>query len=108
VQEADLEHQEERLTVDQEQGLHPSVGGNLSSELGEVRERIAGVRAGHAIAGEQLSWLTMAISNALVDLNVLQIQPIPVQPQLAKGVLTVFGLILERLQEVVPARGADT
>jgi hypothetical protein len=50
------------------------------SELEELRERVAEVRAGRAVEGEQLSWLTMAISDALVDLNVLPIQGIPAQP----------------------------
>jgi hypothetical protein len=50
----------------------------------------------------------MAISDALVDLNVLPIQGIPAQPQSAKGVLTAFGLVLERLRDVVPACDADT
>jgi hypothetical protein len=60
-------------------GLHPSVRRNLSSELGELRERVVGARAGRAVEGEQLSRLTMAISDALVDLNVLLIQGIPAQ-----------------------------
>jgi hypothetical protein len=42
----------------------------------------------------------MAISNTLVDLNVFPISGIPVQPQSAKGVLKVFGLILEQLRKV--------
>jgi hypothetical protein len=66
--------------VDYAQGLHPSVGRNLSLEFGELWERVAGVRAGHAVEGKQLSRLTMAISDALVDLNVLPIQGIPTQP----------------------------
>jgi hypothetical protein len=40
--------------------------------------------------------------------HVLPIQGIPAQPHLAKGVLTVFGLILEKLREVALTRGADT
>jgi hypothetical protein len=38
------------------------------------------VRAGHVVEGEQLSRLTMAIPDALVDLNILPIQGIPAQP----------------------------
>jgi hypothetical protein len=80
VQEADLERREDRLTADQVRGLHPSIGRNLSSELEELWEHVAEVRDGHAVEGKQLSWLTMAISNALVNLNVLPIQGIPTQP----------------------------
>jgi hypothetical protein len=69
---------------------------------------VAEVRASRAIEGKQLSRLTMAISDTLVDLNVLPIQGIPAQPQSAKGIRTAFGLILERLREVAPARSADT
>jgi hypothetical protein len=108
VQEVDLEHQDERLTADQVRGLHPSIRRNLSLKLGELWERVAGVRDDRAVEGEQLSQLTMAISDALVDLNVLPIQGIPVQPQSAKGVLTTFGLVLEQLWEVAPACNADT
>jgi hypothetical protein len=68
------------LITDQAQGFHPSIRRNLLSELEELRERVAEVRAGRAVEGEQLSWLTMAISDALVDLNVLPIQGIPAQP----------------------------
>jgi hypothetical protein len=60
-------------------GLQPSVRRNLSSELGELRERVVGARADRAIEGEQLSRLTMAISDALVNLNMLLIQFIPAQ-----------------------------
>jgi hypothetical protein len=94
--------------MDQVQVLHPSVGRNLLSELGELLERVAGVRNGHAIEGEQQSMLTMAISDALVDLDVFPIEGIPVQPQSANGVLTSFGLVLERLLEVALAHDADT
>jgi hypothetical protein len=83
------------LTADQAQGLHPFIGMNLSSELGELQERVAGVRHSHAVEGEQLSRLTMAIFDALVNLNVLPNQGIPVQPLSTKGVLMAFGLILE-------------
>jgi hypothetical protein len=88
-------------------GLHPSVR-NLSSELGELRERVVGVRASRAVEGEQQSRLTMAIFDTLVDLNVFPIHGIPTQSQSTKGVLTTFGLILERLREVALAHGADT
>jgi hypothetical protein len=57
--------------VDQVRGLHPSVGRTLSSGLGELQEHVAEVRDGLAVEGEQLSQLTMAISDALVNLNVL-------------------------------------
>jgi hypothetical protein len=54
-------------------GLHPSVRRDLLSKLGELRGRVAGARDGRAIEVQQLSRLTMAISDALVDLNVLLI-----------------------------------
>jgi hypothetical protein len=56
------------------------VGKDLLLELEELQERVAGVRAGRAVEGEQLSLLTMAISEALVNLNVLPIQGFPAQP----------------------------
>jgi hypothetical protein len=83
VQEVDLERREERLTADQVWCLHPSVRRNFSLELGELWERVAGVRDGRAVEGEQLSRLTMAVSDALVDLNVLPIQGIPVTPHVS-------------------------
>jgi hypothetical protein len=46
-----------------------------------------------------LSWSSMEISNALIDLGVLPILDIPEQPRLAQDVLTVAGLILEHLWE---------
>jgi hypothetical protein len=94
--------------VDHVWGPHPSIGQNLSSELGELQERGGRVRDSRTIEGEQLSRLTMATSDALVDLNVLPIHGITMQPQSAKGVLTTFGLVLERLREVAPSCNADT
>jgi hypothetical protein len=94
--------------VDHVRGLHPSVERNLLLELREVQERVTGARDGRAFEVEQLSWLAMAISETLVDLNVLPLQGIPMQLQLAKGVLTALGLILERLREVALAHDADT
>jgi hypothetical protein len=61
------------LAADQVRGLHPSVRRDLLSKLGELRGRVAGARDGRAIEVQQLSRLTMAISDALVDLNVLLI-----------------------------------
>jgi hypothetical protein len=43
-------------------------------------ERVAGVEDDHAIEVELLSRLVRGISDALVDLNVLPIQGIPLQP----------------------------
>jgi hypothetical protein len=77
VQEVDHERREERLTVDHVRGLHRSVERNLLLELREVQERVTGARDGRAFEVEQLSWLAMAISETLVDLNVLPIQGIP-------------------------------
>jgi hypothetical protein len=41
----------------------------------------------------------VGISNALVDLGMLPVQDIPQLPKLAREVLIVVGLILERLRE---------
>jgi hypothetical protein len=51
------------------------------------------------VEAEKLSTLVVGISNAPVDLGMLLIRDIPQLPKLVHEVLTVVGLILERLQE---------
>jgi hypothetical protein len=51
----------------------------MPSELGKLREQVVEVEDDRVIDVEQLSHLTMEISNDLVDLNVLPIQGIPSQ-----------------------------
>jgi hypothetical protein len=87
VQEMNVERQEEELADNQARGLYPPDRRNLPSELGSLRERVAEVEVDRAIEVEQLSWLTMEISNALVDLNVLPIQGFPSQPRSVKDVM---------------------
>jgi hypothetical protein len=73
VQEIDLEHREKELANDQAQGMYPPDGRNLSSELGKLHEHVAEVEDDRVIDAKQLSRLTMEISNAFVNLNVLPI-----------------------------------
>jgi hypothetical protein len=60
---------------------------------------VATVESKHTTKAMTLSWSSMEISNALVDLGVLPILDIPEHPLLAQDVLTVARLILERLRE---------
>jgi hypothetical protein len=69
--------------------------------LGKLCKHVAEVEDDHTVEAEQLSRLTMEISNALVDLNVMPIQGIPSQQQSIKDVMAVFGLVLEWLREEV-------
>jgi hypothetical protein len=71
----------------------------MSLELEGLREHVARVEDDHADEGKQLSRSIREIFDALVDLNVLPIQDIPLQPWSAKDVLAAFGLVLERLRE---------
>jgi hypothetical protein len=68
-------------------------------ELEKLHERVAIVKDDRAIEAELLSWSVRGNSDALVDLNVLPIQGIPLQPRSAKDLLATFGLILEWLRE---------
>jgi hypothetical protein len=72
---------------------------NLPVELERLCEHMVGVEDDRAAEAEQLSRPIKDISDALVDLNVLPIHDIPSQPRSTKDVLTVFGLVLERLLE---------
>jgi hypothetical protein len=80
VQEKEIEHQEKGLVDYQARGLYSPDGRDLLSELRKLRERVARVEDNRAAEAEQLSWSTMEISNALVDLNMMPIQGIPSQP----------------------------
>jgi hypothetical protein len=81
--------------------------GDLPSELGKIRECKAEVEDDRAVEAKQLSWSTMEISNALIDLNVLPIQGTPSQPPLVKDVMAAYGLVLEWVCEVLPVREPD-
>jgi hypothetical protein len=70
-----------------------------ATELEKLRERVAIVKDDRAIEAELLSWSVGGNSDALVDLNVLPIQGIPLHPWSAKDPLAMFGLILEWLRE---------
>jgi hypothetical protein len=76
----------------------------LPSELGKLSERVAVVEDDRAAEAEQLSQLTMEISNALVILNVVPIQGIPSQLRLVKDVMVAFTQVLELLREKAPIR----
>jgi hypothetical protein len=72
--------------------------------LGKLSEHVAVVEDDHAAEAEQLSQLTIEISNALVILNVVPIQGIPSQPRLVKDVMVAFTQVLELLHEKAPFR----
>jgi hypothetical protein len=63
VQEINLECQERELVDDLARGLYPPDGKDLPSELGKLCEHMAEVEDDRATEAEQLSWLTMEISN---------------------------------------------
>jgi hypothetical protein len=82
VQEADPGKQEE-LDLEQVQGLYSFDGRDLSMELEELHERVAGVESERATKAVQLSQLVMEISNALANLGVFPIRDIPAHPKSA-------------------------
>jgi hypothetical protein len=65
------------LAEEQAWGLHSFDGRDLSVELEELRERMAGVENECTAEVVQLSRSVMEISDALVDLGVFPIQDIP-------------------------------
>jgi hypothetical protein len=69
---------------------------------------VAEVEDNRAAKAEQMSWSTMKISNALIDLNVMPIQGIPSQPRLVKDVMAAFALVLEWLREKALVHEPDT
>jgi hypothetical protein len=68
-------------------------------ELEKLHAHVDKVEDEHVAEAEKLSTLVVGISNAPVDLGMLLIRDIPQLPKLVHEVLTVVGLILERLQE---------
>jgi hypothetical protein len=70
-----------------------------STELEEFRELVARVESEHATEVVTLLGSVKEIPDALVDLGVFPIRDIPERPKSARDVLTVVGLIFERLQE---------
>jgi hypothetical protein len=97
MEERDLEVQEVMLAEEQMPSLHPFDGWDLSAELKEIRPRVDGIEGERATEAGQLSQLVIKISNTLVDLGMLQILDIPQLPKSAQVVLTVAGLLLERM-----------
>jgi hypothetical protein len=67
--------------LEQVQGLYSFDGRDLSMELEELHERVAGVESERATKAVQLSQLVMEISNALANLGVF----IPAHPKSAGG-----------------------
>jgi hypothetical protein len=108
MHEMELECQEKLLVDDQAWGLYPLDWRDLPSELGKLHDCVAEVEDNRATKAEQLSWSTMKISNALVDLNMMPIQGIPSQPRLVKDVMAVFALVLEWLREKALVHEPDT
>jgi hypothetical protein len=68
----DLERQEEKL-----RGLYSFDGRDLSAELEELHESMAGIEGDRSTEGMKLSWSVREISDALVDLGVFPIRDIP-------------------------------
>jgi hypothetical protein len=97
LQATDLERREEMLVEEQAQSLHFFDGRDLSTELEELRERVAGVDSECATEAMALSRSVMGIFDVLVDLGTFPIRDIPEHPKLAQDVLMVVGLLLECL-----------
>jgi hypothetical protein len=95
----DLERQEEKLAEEQDRGLYSFDGWDLSTELEELHDRVAGVEGECTDEDVKLSRLITEISDALVDMGVFPIWDIPQRPMLAQDVLTIVGLILDHLRE---------
>jgi hypothetical protein len=107
VQETDLQRRDKELADDQGWDLHPPDKWDLPSKLGKLREHMAEVEDDHIVEDEQLSWSMREISNAFVDLIVLPIQGIPLQPRSVKDVMAMFDLVLECLCKEVPVHEPD-
>jgi hypothetical protein len=65
------------LVEEQAHGLYSCDGRDLSTELEELHEHVAGVESECATESMQLSQSVMEISEALVDLGVFPIRDIP-------------------------------
>jgi hypothetical protein len=77
LQEVDLEVREVKLAEEKARGMHPFDGWDLLVELVELRAHMAGVEDECAAEAGKLSMLVVGVSNALVDLRMLQIRDIP-------------------------------
>jgi hypothetical protein len=107
VQEADLEWREEKLAEEQAWDLYSFDGRDLSVELEEICEHVAGVESERATEVVRLSRSVMEISDALVDLGMFLIRDIPAHLKSAQDVLTVASLILEhQLEEHASGAGS--
>jgi hypothetical protein len=83
VQGTHPEWREEKLAEELAHDLYSFDGRDLSVELEELHERVAGVESERVAEAMQLSWSVMEISDALVDLGVFPTQDIPLQPRSA-------------------------
>jgi hypothetical protein len=99
LQEMDPEVQKVKLAEEQACSLHSFSGQDLSTEMEDLRTRVAGVEDECTIEVGKLSMLVVGIPNARVDLKMLPIWDIPQLPMMAQEVLEVAGLILEHLRE---------
>jgi hypothetical protein len=99
LQEMDPEVQKVKLAEEQACSLHSFSGQDLSTEMEDLRTRVAGVEDECTIEVGKLSMLVAGIPNARVDLKMLPIWDIPQLPMMAQDVLEVAGLILEHLRE---------
>jgi hypothetical protein len=99
LQEMDPEVQKVKLAEEQACSLHSFSGQDLSTEMEDLRTRVAGVEDECTIEVGKLSMLVAGIPNARVDLKMLPIWDIPQLPMMAQEVLEVAGLILEHLRE---------
>jgi hypothetical protein len=69
----DLEVQVAILAEEQECGLHPFDGWDLSMELEEIHAHVDGIKGKWAAEARHLSQLVVEISNALVNLGMLSV-----------------------------------
>jgi hypothetical protein len=72
-----------------------------------MTRRMAEVEDDHAAEARQPSRSTMETSNALVDLSMMPIKCIPLQPRLLADVMAAFALVQERLCEMASVHEPD-
>jgi hypothetical protein len=88
-----LEVQEAMMAEEQARGMHMRFVGRVRGDSC-MRGQDQGE---HTTEAGHLSQLVVGISNALADIGMLPIQDISQLPKSAQEVLTVAGLLLERL-----------
>jgi hypothetical protein len=89
------------LAEEEERGLRPIFGRDLSSELDMTHAHVDRINDERATEARQLSQLVVGISDALVDLGMLLIQDVPQLLKSAREVSPVAALVLKRLQEAL-------